>query len=661
MQTAESTGAATGNAAAVTASVDKFAHKPTQEVFIPVHGFVWLSRAELAIVDHPLFQRLRRIKQLGMAQMVYPGATHSRYEHVLGVLHMTQKIIDAVQINWDRAQDGQRLDDDNESAKWGKPITPQEVRLIRLCALLHDIGHLPYGHSLEDELGLLSAHDGEDRLRRVIDAPGCAPLDSESLRDRIWRYYREGGLTLRSLAIELDPIDLAISVIIHGPTRDLRDRYKRLVAERDSKGSGDLLSEDSIARAYDEDLAAIGVRLPMCADIVGNTICADLLDYLHRDWHHVGKSRHFEDRALQYMEVRRDPSISFSSAAFDTVHPGDRFVVNLGRYPRLRTDAISLILELLESRYNLAEAVLFHRTKLKLTGMLERCLSLTFRQPASPEALEGKLLAMSEDAFLDELCREKPSFQTGELTDAERHQRWYLANCIRDRRIYQHVHTIPFAEGRPEAILRFQQLYSEGHNASANRETALRQIEADFGLQTGDVVMYSPRAKMNSKIAEVKVLVGGELHRLDRFDEVSPHKLAGGHLSAQLERFRNLWLVTFLVDPRVADRLGLTSDQFRAWRRLLADYIQAFVIGSSQGKEITRARSDIAAQVVAHELWLKPHKGLGDLTASSEPLRAAARTQEDPFRAKAQANGAKGMYPNGASSVWYYVRPADAV
>ena len=116
----------------------------------------------------------------------------------------------------------------------------------------------------------------------------------------------------------------------------------------------------------------------MCSDIVGNTICADLLDYPHRDWYHVGKERRFDERLLQYMELRTPRSNDeLLEDGFPLPASADAFVISIGNRPKVRTDGISGILELLERWYQLAEAVLFHRTKMTATAMLERPLSLS--------------------------------------------------------------------------------------------------------------------------------------------------------------------------------------------------------------------------------------------------------------------------------------------
>lgn len=97
----------------------------------PLHGFVTLPSALVYdVVQHPYFQRLRRIRQLGMSEWVYPGATHTRFHHALGAMNLMVKALDTLRGK-------------------GVEITDEEKEAAILGILMHDIGHGPYSHTLE--------------------------------------------------------------------------------------------------------------------------------------------------------------------------------------------------------------------------------------------------------------------------------------------------------------------------------------------------------------------------------------------------------------------------------------------------------------------------------------------------------------------------------
>lgn len=97
----------------------------------PVYGFIDMPTGTMyEIVEHPYFQRLRRIKQLGMSCMVYPGATHSRFLHTLGSFHLTQNAVKTL-------------------IEKGVSISNEEADAVLFAILLHDIGHGPFSHALE--------------------------------------------------------------------------------------------------------------------------------------------------------------------------------------------------------------------------------------------------------------------------------------------------------------------------------------------------------------------------------------------------------------------------------------------------------------------------------------------------------------------------------
>jgi len=106
------------------------------EVRDPLHGAIPVSREELAVLDHRLFQRLRSIRQLGFSDLSFPGATHNRYLHSIGAMHLAGRAFDSIFAD----PDAPPLSDARRA---------QLRRLVRMAALLHDVGHAPFSHTTE--------------------------------------------------------------------------------------------------------------------------------------------------------------------------------------------------------------------------------------------------------------------------------------------------------------------------------------------------------------------------------------------------------------------------------------------------------------------------------------------------------------------------------
>src|SRR5262245_22219874 len=144
-----------------------------------VHGDIGMGPLEVELMDTPEFQRLRGIKQLGTAYLVFPSAVHTRFEHSLGTSWMAHRILQSVR----RSQN----------------ITREEETPIRIAALLHDITHIPFGHTLEDERRVLPRHDkDEDRVDYFLKQSAVGRiLKREGIQEEIIRTIR-GDETYRS-------------------------------------------------------------------------------------------------------------------------------------------------------------------------------------------------------------------------------------------------------------------------------------------------------------------------------------------------------------------------------------------------------------------------------------------------------------------------------
>ena len=107
----------------------------------PVYGFISIPDEFIFdVIEHPYMQRLRRIMQLGLSHLVYPGAIHTRFHHVLGAMHLMTQAVTTIR-------------------RKGHEITPDEERAVYLAILLHDIGHGPFSHALEYDIVCGVSHE----------------------------------------------------------------------------------------------------------------------------------------------------------------------------------------------------------------------------------------------------------------------------------------------------------------------------------------------------------------------------------------------------------------------------------------------------------------------------------------------------------------------
>ncbi|MFZ5825621.1 MAG: HD domain-containing protein [Bacillota bacterium] len=183
----------------------------------PVHGDIYLTDAEVRVLDTKEMQRLRGIKQLGTAHLVFPGCVHTRFDHSLGALQMAHRMIETLRLQ-------------------GYQIDSHNAQLVRLAILVHDVTHIPYGHTFEDERQIFPRHDAGPRLDYFL-----------------------------------------------GPKSEL----------------GRVLAAEGVHEAVKGILTG-HPPVPWMGQVVSSTIDADLLDYLRRDSFFAGLRMNFDDRVLSY-------------------------------------------------------------------------------------------------------------------------------------------------------------------------------------------------------------------------------------------------------------------------------------------------------------------------------------------------------------------------
>ncbi len=155
----------------------------------PIYGFITIPNALIYdLIQHPYFQRLRRISQMGLSYLVYPGANHTRFHHALGCMHLMQKAVDVLRFK-------------------GVSVSEEEENALYIAILLHDIGHGPFSHAMEKSIV-------EDVHHEAISLLFMNQLNEEfngqlSLAIQVFKgeYHRKFMLQLISSQLDMDRMD----------------------------------------------------------------------------------------------------------------------------------------------------------------------------------------------------------------------------------------------------------------------------------------------------------------------------------------------------------------------------------------------------------------------------------------------------------------------
>ncbi|MGV8841080.1 MAG: HD domain-containing protein [Bauldia sp.] len=526
---------------------------------------VRLTELEVAIIDTPAFQRLRGIKQLGATAWVYPTAVHTRFDHSIGVLKATDEMVTAIRMNLEQGDPGSTA---------GAPvdITDQQRTLARLYGLLHDITHVPFGHTLEDELRIFPSHDAFQK--------GAGSSEGLDRFEALLGWDSDIG-----------------KLIIDHLGRPVYERFRNVFLL--GKVSRLPVTEDDGSETFDEFIYYI----------VSDTVCADLLDYLRRDGYFTGLEFRIPSRLLDYLYVA------------DIQAPGSedirrRVVVRLWK-PRSelpRRDVMTDIVGLLDSRYVLAERVYFHRTKIIVGAMIGRAVL----EAKVAGVLDTKALTGFGDetllSYLSGLDSAVGATTTHALASS-------LAKAVLGRKLYK-------------CIKRYHR--EEFTNAKANEDphgrllTAFkldisrRAIEDELaemaGAAPGEVLVYVAPEKMNLKVAEA--IVDWQRSPTLLRDLKGEDSLVQ-RLKAIEESHRRLWSVDIIVRDSLSEEVKenvilafgaryFASDRATtSWETLLSRTIGlepglANVGQANVQKAIRSAAKDLTkSAVAAHQLSVR--------------------------------------------------------
>ncbi|MEO0650363.1 MAG: HD domain-containing protein [Planctomycetota bacterium] len=442
-------------------------HTRTTVLRDPVHGDVHLTDEELRVLDTREMQRLRGIKQLGTAYLAYPGAVHTRFEHSIGTLHMTGAMIDAINQNAEA-----------EPRTCG-PIGEAEARVIRLAALIHDVTHVPFGHNIEDQSGLMERHDSPARYEGVLAAT------------------RELG----SLLAELGARDDVLSI---------------LTAEK---------------RAADGEAPSIPAYW---YQVMSDTICSDILDYLKRDAYFTGLRLQTDERILHYFKVDR--------------RSGNLYI-DLQKRELLREDILSEIVRILEARYYFSERVYFHHAKVAAGALLARAVELSL---AAGTVADTDLYDQTDHSVVDLLRRRavdldpEPRKRVERLLEGFERRRLFKRACVFTRydneELQAELVAKYFARGAGQARAEV-----EARIADLVHFATGRQIQ---------ILVYCPAARMQLKEVATHV-------RWPDTPEPRPMAEFAEHVPrlADLEQsYRRLWKFYVFADTREPEVLAKVQE-----------------------------------------------------------------------------------------------------
>lgn len=479
-------------------------YKPDKTFGVAVSGDVIVTGLEVRIIDTLEFQRLRKIKQLGTTDLVYPSAHHNRFEHSLGVLKKATLIMDSIRRN--------QKNKDEE-----KTITQESETIVRLIALLHDIGHMPYGHTIEDEFLIYPSHD--KHLGR-------------------WQYF-------------LGPDSTIGRIIIEEAGQSIYERFYRLIkCEKEFDG-------------FEEDA--------FLYDIVSNTVCADLLDYLERDCLYTGLKLDYHPRFLDYFFITSDlyKNKTAQRIAIRAYKTGTKAI---------RRDLLSELIQLLRNRYYLGERVYYHHAKLKtgtlLAGAIYRAKKADIFKELAPGIgkIDNKDAShpvmdfhlMGDEQLIRHIIdfREK-SNKSNQLASAKRLLELFEKRTVYEEILFENLKTLRidyekdvdplFDKSKTPSINRTATFLWEtfmSENAAEERwkiEEKLSDLVPE--IKSGDALIYCPGFKMSMKLARTKIAFIWEGNSVIRELKDYPEDVFSEECAEIIRKHHALWAIRVFVNP----------------------------------------------------------------------------------------------------------------
>jgi HD superfamily phosphohydrolase len=427
-------------------------------------------------------------------------------------------------------------------------ITNYHVLLARTCALLHDLAHVPFGHTLERE-GLLFKEEWNDKER----------LD----------YFLKDSSTIGKIII-----DIFTKVGLDG---------KKFLQEM----------RDILVTKKEEQIKTL--PYPFISDIINNTICADLLDYIRRDIYFCGLRENYDERFLTYFYIGMSEN-------------KPRLILRLKKptTQRLRRDVYSETLHLLQLRYSLAEKVYYHHTKVGVSAMIVSAVGSAIK---NKKITKNKLFEIGDEELLSLLERD----EIGK----------YLVKKLKKRDIYKPIYKLNYAEPKigDNISKKKSDICQEFQNKDRRHEVE-RALEKMNGLKPGQVVVYCPGPEMGQKA--VRTLIAWNSNTIVPLEDISDNRIRNEIKTSIVDKHLELWNMYVFVEPNLDEgtKVNLASDCYKEFFHITNDieneiYQQDRPLYRDRFRELTERELGIDITTTEHLEAIAParYEGHPDLFA----------------------------------------------
>lgn len=356
-----------------------------------------IERQEILLLDSPLLQRMRGIKQLGLANLVFPGANHDRFEHTCGVIEAANRMFTALSTNAER-----RCDENAKKGQQAPSLQSHDRMLVRLAAVMHDVGHGPFSHAIEPVVGA--------RYSAEVKA---------------FNDYVTKGIHLDA---KVKIAELISILVVLSPT--MGKIFQHNLFRRPENCS---IPEFQLCLAV---LIMGGRRqgqLACLSAIISGQVDADKLDYMARDAHHAGMPIEFDtERLLRKLETIRCtpdnlPRSQKENIAFAEACPNGHYF-DLG----IAASGVGALEQMLIGRAFLYDRLYHHHKVRAAEAMAQRLLHYASQERGKPFDLADLYLDVGDDTMIRLLGGElkRNGFEGGGEQSA------LLAQALLNRELY---------------------------------------------------------------------------------------------------------------------------------------------------------------------------------------------------------------------------------